>query len=349
MAYVPNRRHAVIVQVRDAIEAGIGLTHATGSIVLDESPGADEVLEIDGTEYTFVNDLSGEDDEVRLYSDGTITGTLDPDIQGADYALLPDSRNDARQWYSPTTGYYIWWGGVNRWYIGDNQGANATALWYRQNASPVGEFTAVGEQGAATLALTQDDEVVRDNLLAAINAHATDPDTNETATGVWGTATVSGEDEDYAITLTHNVAGSAGNVAITTDGSFTVDGMDGGSDGYGILGTAIKCSVTAVDQTDGTADISIQVADFGGNAVAGKYVVRVWTSTTDGGAPSDQGTLTLVTGVELAETLEDADYDYLTDEDGLIELTLDADDDTYYCMAAINGAAYSGEVTITTA
>jgi hypothetical protein len=109
-------------------------------------------------------------------------------------------------------------------------------------------------------------------------------------------------------------------------------------------------SVTSVDGEDGTASITVQANDGNGVALASKYLVSVWVSGTDGGAPNasaGQTAFAVATGVEIAEVTDLAEYRVLTDATGTAVITLTGADATYYVMAECVGKVASGASVIT--
>jgi len=240
MAYTPARDVPVIVQVRDALEQLLGLAHATGMLVMDADPVATDTIVLnDGvTErtLTFVTNLSGAAEEVRLETSGEMVGVTAPVSAAADYALQTATHNSKRVWYSPTTGLYIYWDGTDTWMMNDNLGVDSPggAWWELTNADPenVGGFIHKGTAtGDCALTLTDETADTLANIIATINLGQEDPDTKDAKRGLWATDATVGAGTP-TILITNTVAGSLGNVTITTTGDpFTVTGMVGGTDG----------------------------------------------------------------------------------------------------------------------
>lgn len=292
MGYTPSRKLAVIVQVRNALEAILRLARSAGSIVFDADPvDADELVISDGvtaTTYTFVDTDDGTADNVRIETVGTIAGALTPDVTGTDYTLTDDLHNDARAWYSPTTGYYIYWDGTDTWIMFDNFGVDAPdtgeggdICWTRTNADPEGEFAASTEaDGAATFSLAVDGAGTLSSLIDEINADCADNPNAVTdpRRGVWATDATVGEGDPTA-TLENTVGGAAGNVAVTTTGGFTVAGMTGGADG--IVGPV--------------ADVDLNAA---GQSVTNAHTVAATAEEIEGDVAFDTGALVAVVGID---------------------------------------------------
>jgi len=106
-------------------------------------------------------------------------------------------------------------------------------------------------------------------------------------------------------------------------------------------------TLEGIDNTDGTGEMSIQVTDAAGNALAQRFRVRTWLSTSAYGAPVAQTDFSLATGTQLREITANADYEAISDATGLVEMWIVAADGTYYVMAEIDGVLYSEPVTIT--
>ncbi len=107
-------------------------------------------------------------------------------------------------------------------------------------------------------------------------------------------------------------------------------------------------AVSAADQTDGTADITIQLKDAAGNNLATKALVHCWLADTDGGAPAaPETTLDPSTGTVITTHTANADLDVISDANGTIVLVNTDENGTTYLMAEIMGVVYSAEVTVT--
>ena len=129
-------------------------------------------------------------------------------------------------------------------------------------------------------------------------------------------------------------------------------GIGNGSVGAAKLAAAVQdliptITLEGIDNTDGTGEMSIQVTDAAGNALAQRFRVRTWLSTSAYGAPVAQTDFSLATGTQLREITANADYEVISDATGLVEMWIVAADGTYYVMAEVDGRIYSGSVAIT--
>ena len=106
-------------------------------------------------------------------------------------------------------------------------------------------------------------------------------------------------------------------------------------------------TMLATDDEDGTGSVALQIEDAGGNALAGRFRVRVWIGTADYGAPVAQTDFSALTGTELREITADADYEVISDAAGVVEMNIVAADGTYYVMAEVDGRIYSISAGIT--
>ena len=107
-------------------------------------------------------------------------------------------------------------------------------------------------------------------------------------------------------------------------------------------------TVLCYDASIGTGYAAIQVVDAAGNAVAQRFCVRTWISTTEYGAPVAQTDFSVGAGTELREVLANGDYEAISDATGVVEMDANtAVDGTYYVMAEVDGRIYSGSIAIT--
>lgn len=107
-------------------------------------------------------------------------------------------------------------------------------------------------------------------------------------------------------------------------------------------------TLTGTDDADGTGSMAIQVKDAAGNALAERFRLRCWMSTSDFGAPVADTDFSVSAGAELREIIANADYEAISDATGLVVMSINtASDGTYYVMAEVDGRIYSGSVTIT--
>lgn len=237
--FLPSRGSAVTVQIRDALEAMLGLSHAVGTVGIAAGEITDaEVITLNDGEtervMEFLDNLTGAAEEVRLVTIGTMVDVTAPVSAASDYALQADMHNGDRVWYSPTKGLYVYWDGTDSWVLYGNKGVDApTNFWKRTNADPVGEFTHQGTYtGDPDFSLADVPATILANLIAAINVGQIDPTTigGQGHAGLWAEDITVGAGE-ATLRITSALAGTAGNVTITTDSTCAVDGMAGGVDG----------------------------------------------------------------------------------------------------------------------
>ncbi len=109
--------------------------------------------------------------------------------------------------------------------------------------------------------------------------------------------------------------------------------------------------VTGEDNNDGTGTIAIQAKDSIGANLSKHFLVRLWTGATDFGIPEARGTLSITTGTLLRTLTANADCEVLSNNAGLIVMTVSVDPQQcpkwVYVMAEINGRVYSVGIEIT--
>ena len=112
------------------------------------------------------------------------------------------------------------------------------------------------------------------------------------------------------------------------------------------------CKVTGTATDDGnsdTASVSLQLQDAEGNTLADVVRMRVWISASSYGAPTAKFTSgsEINTGTELYEYLAQADYDVISDANGVVDMDItNGGSGTLYVMAEVNGTIYPTTVTI---
>ena len=137
------------------------------------------------------------------------------------------------------------------------------------------------------------------------------------------------------------VAGSASNAD-----ALHVHGQAGLDAGVRLLMPVLV--VEATDDEDGTGTFSIQASyPYAGGPMPVTYRVRAWISATMYGAPAAQTDFSILTGTQLREIAANADYEAISDADGLVVMNVEAADGAYYVMAEVDGAIYAAEITIT--
>ena len=104
---------------------------------------------------------------------------------------------------------------------------------------------------------------------------------------------------------------------------------------------------TGVNLHNGTGIILINVVDAADNDVEAKNLITLWTSATDEGAATAVGTISVDDGTVMETITANAMYQIMTDDDGLVYITLTAADGTYYVMARVGGKGGSGSIPIT--
>lgn len=94
--------------------------------------------------------------------------------------------------------------------------------------------------------------------------------------------------------------------------------------------------------------VTVQVKDAGGNNLAGVFLLRLWVSTADKGAPGGTQTTTVATGTTIQTVAANQDLWAETDSTGKAILTLNiAGAATLYAMAVLNGKVNSATVSFT--
>jgi len=71
-----------------------------------------------------------------------VTGDLTPDVTG-DYREVGNFQGK-RYYYSPETNWYIWWDGVDKFWLSDELGVLAGPHWRHPCDEPHGIYTAQG-------------------------------------------------------------------------------------------------------------------------------------------------------------------------------------------------------------
>ena len=108
----------------------------------------------------------------------------------------------------------------------------------------------------------------------------------------------------------------------------------------------------AVDGEDLTGSIKVSVLDAAGNALAGRYLVHIWVSTTEYGPTEPQMGLDL-SGADSSAVVDThkvgGHIQVQTDTDGEVDKVRIqvVGADTIYVMGEIGGRVYTGSVAIT--
>lgn len=158
--------------------------------------------------------------------------------------------------------------------------------------------------------------------------------------------------EDDAIDSEHIAAGAVDNEHLATDiitgDEIADDAVSSEHLDDGLQDSLPTLALSAVDGTNGTAAVTIQVKDADGNDLAQVSKVHVWTDDTEFGAPTAITGLTAATGTVISSLTANADLLVVSDATGEIVLTANnAGAGTIYIMAEVNGKVYSLEVVIT--
>jgi len=110
-------------------------------------------------------------------------------------------------------------------------------------------------------------------------------------------------------------------------------------------------TVTGVDNADGTATFTVQIADDDGNAIAGKHLIRLWVSNGEKGEPVSVAVAfdhVSGYGTPVREIAAESDYEVITNSAGQARRTLVAPSDgTYWVTAAVGTHLRSGSVAVT--
>lgn len=107
-------------------------------------------------------------------------------------------------------------------------------------------------------------------------------------------------------------------------------------------------ALAGTDDADGTGTMEIQVKDAAGNALAQRFLLRVWIADAEYSEPDAQTDFSVMYGEMLREIEADADYEVITDASGAVTMDIDtAADKTVYVMAEIDGRIYTGSAAIT--
>jgi hypothetical protein len=110
-----------------------------------------------------------------------------------------------------------------------------------------------------------------------------------------------------------------------------------------------QLTVSAVDGGDGTANLTIQAQDAGGNDLADNVLVRVWVGGADDFGVDALTGITASTGTVVNSHTANGDVDVATDATGTAVLALDNNGaGSVYAWCALGGRIYeSGEIAIT--
>jgi len=109
-----------------------------------------------------------------------------------------------------------------------------------------------------------------------------------------------------------------------------------------------QLSLSGTNDEDGTGTMDIQVQDAAGVNMSEYFRIRCWLSDSAVGAPVADTDFSVITEAELQEVEANADYEVISNLDGLVTMNISvAVDGTYYVMAEIDGRIYTGSVAIT--
>ncbi len=107
--------------------------------------------------------------------------------------------------------------------------------------------------------------------------------------------------------------------------------------------------ISYVDETDGTATVTIQAQDINGDALAANVLTRLWVGTADDLGVDAITDIAVSDGTVKEIVTAEAENILITDDTGLITLVLDANGaDSVWLWAEVGGNIYaSGEIVIT--
>lgn len=110
-----------------------------------------------------------------------------------------------------------------------------------------------------------------------------------------------------------------------------------------------KLTITGVNDSDGTGSATIQVKDFAGNNNLQRFVIHTWIADAEFSEPDAQTDFSVTTGEQLYEVEANADYEVISDANGVVAMNIDAGGaKSVYVMAQIDGRIWSsGEIEIT--
>jgi hypothetical protein len=107
-------------------------------------------------------------------------------------------------------------------------------------------------------------------------------------------------------------------------------------------------NVSAVDNGDGTANATIQAVNAEGTNMAEPMMIHLWTSDTELAAVSALTGITVDTGTELTTIAANGEALIVSDDTGLIELSLDnGGAGTFWLNADFGGFIFTDEITVT--
>jgi hypothetical protein len=144
----------------------------------------------------------------------------------------------------------------------------------------------------------------------------------------------------------------SGDATINADGVLTIAN---GAVTVAKLAAAVSAllpalAIAAVDGTDGTAQVTLQVQDAAGEDLAARARLRVWVAAANFGAPQAIEDITVDDGTLIRTHEAAADQDVLTDATGAAVLTLDnGGAGTLYVMAELDGIVVAQAIVITAA
>lgn len=133
------------------------------------------------------------------------------------------------------------------------------------------------------------------------------------------------------------------------DGVWLVRIMMGVETSTSYVATPSSLAVSAVDETDGTATLTVQAKSADGTDYAENILTRIWVGTADDFVVDAITGITVVDGTIKEAVTANGEYLIVSDETGLITLTLSATGGgTIYAWAELAGNVYpSGAIVIT--
>lgn len=102
----------------------------------------------------------------------------------------------------------------------------------------------------------------------------------------------------------------------------------------------VRASVTWGGQTGSERTANLQLVCTSDTAVTGAFLVLVWVSTTEGGAPGGTQTLTVTKGVAVKEIDAGRVLVLATDSDGTAQVVVDGAAASRWIGASVLGGVY---------
>ena len=211
------------------------------------------------------------------------------------------------------------------------------------------DLSVKGHDGSSNAAISVGDLVYWTDKDTAL-----DVDTSESPFGIALEAVGSGETETIKVLLTPkavmpaSVGTSDLEAAAVETAKIKDKNVTGAKLEDDIQDLFVTLDTSAVNGEDGTNELTIQAQDAEGNNLAERVLFRVWTATTEFGAPHAMDTgISIDTGTEVCEHLANADYDIISDATGKAVITITDPDGTVYAMVESQGIVTATDIVIT--